>query len=266
MYPPQVISLASDVYSSSNKLCRIFKGKETPSFKQFAQDCSTFGVDIRSIFPETHSFNEILYCLMKDSGPIKCPVCGKIIANARYGKLRCSIKCRSADKNYEQKISKIKTKLYSDPIWKKETEAKKCKTTRKNHGVDYPMQNVDIFKKQQDACFEKDENGLHGYEPPAYGWLKQLYNPIMNGHDYLKANNLKIKWLGDDGKWHHSYPDFFLPEINTFVEVKGEYTRKLHHNKLMKCAEELYNMKFGYSICTVKPKKYSRLKISTSTT
>ena len=48
----------------------------------------------------------------------------------------------------------------------------KIETTKENYGVDYPMQNIEIFKRQQESCFSKDENGLHGYEPFAYKFLK----------------------------------------------------------------------------------------------
>jgi hypothetical protein len=172
-----------------------------------------------------------------------------------YYPARCSLKCRSLDKEFCKKISKIKISLYQDPEWKEKTENKKRLTTFQNYGVEYPMQNILVFEKQQAACFEKDENGLHGYEPFVYGFLKQLYPCIQNGTQYLKDNNLFIKWLGEDNKQHRSYPDFFCSEVNLFIEIKSEYTRKLHHEKLMKCKDALHDMKYGYGICVVNPNK-----------
>lgn len=261
MFPYQIISIASELYSEPGPFQRVFRKIETKKFKQFVQDCLNFGVDIRSIFPITHSFKEILFCMKNNSGPIKCPVCNTTISNAHKNQKWCSIICRSKDKEYGAKISKVKTALYKDPVWKAETEAKRCKTTREIYGVDYPMQNVDIFNKQQKACFDQDENGLYGFEPHAYELLRVVYPTIMNGHTYLKENNLEIKWLGDDGKWHHSYPDFFCPEINTFIEVKSSYTRQIHDYKLMKCIEELKNMKIGYMICVAYPRKGLKFEI-----
>lgn len=178
--------------------------------------------------------------------------CGKEIHKDRK---YCSFLCRSADKAYCNKISKTKLSLYADPYWKLKIEDKKTATTLKNYGVEYPMQDVNIFNRQQAACFKKDENGLHGYEPYVYPFLKQLYITIQLGTQYLKDNNLEIKWKSDDKKYHRSYPDFFVSEINAFIEIKSDYTRKLHNEKLLKCKDELYNMGYGYYICVVKPNK-----------
>ena len=176
--------------------------------------------------------------------------CGKEIHKDRK---YCSFLCRSADKTYCKKISNTKLRLYADPQWKLDTEDKKISTTLRNYGVEYPMQNIDIFSKQQASCFEKDENGLHGYEPYVYPFLMQLYPTIQLGTRYLKDNNLEIKWLSNDGKQHRSYPDFFVNELNSFIEIKSEYTRNLHTGKLASCAEALYAMKYGYYICIVRP-------------
>lgn len=178
--------------------------------------------------------------------------CGKKIHKDRK---YCSMLCRSGDLDYCKKISKIKKDLYSDPQWKSLTESKKISTTLKKYGVEYVMQNVDVFNKQQAACFEKDQNGLVGYEPYAYPFLKQLYQSLQIGTDYLKSNNLEIKWKANDGKYHRSFPDFFAEEIHSFIEIKSEYTRKLHDGKLKKCLDRLYEMQYGYIICIVKPNK-----------
>lgn len=178
--------------------------------------------------------------------------CGKKIHKDRK---YCSFVCRSADKEYCKKISKTKTNLYADATWKLTTERKKVATTLKNYGVEYPMQNIEIFDKQQSSCFEKDGNGLHGYEPYVYPFLKQIYPKIQLGTVYLMKNFLEIKWLSNDCKNHRSYPDFFVEPLNSFIEVKSKYTRSLHHEKLMKCKDALYNMHYGYIICVVTPNK-----------
>jgi hypothetical protein len=167
----------------------------------------------------------------------------------------CSFKCRSDDPSFCKKLSRVKTAHYKDLRKKKETEDKKIATTLKNFGVEYPMQNVEIFKRQQASCFKKDENGLHGYEPFVYGYLKQLYSDLELGTDYLEDNSIEIKWLGTDNKLHRSYPDFFSKQLGSFIEVKSEYTRNLHNEKLLRCKEALYTMKYGYIICVVNPKK-----------
>lgn len=178
--------------------------------------------------------------------------CGKEIHKDRK---YCSFACRSADKSYCKKISKTKLNLYANPQWKSDIESKKVSTTLKNYGVEYPMQNIDIFNRQQAACFEKDKDGLHGYEPYVYPFLKQVYPDIQLGTSYLKTNDLEIKWKSNDNKQHRSYPDFFVEELNSFIEIKSEYTKNLHNEKLLNCKNELYNMGYGYYICVVRPNK-----------
>lgn len=178
--------------------------------------------------------------------------CGKEIHKDRK---YCSFFCRSNDKEYRNKISSTKLRLYSDPKWKMITENKKVATTFLNHGVSYPMQKLEIFERQQAACFEKDEIGLHGYEPYVFGYLKQIYTDIVLGTHFLKENNLSIKWMDLYNKEHRSYPDFFCPAAHTFIEIKSNYTRKLHNEKLMRCRIALHNMRYGYVICVVNPNK-----------
>lgn len=186
-------------------------------------------------------------------------ICGKITEfrkskNGESYSACCSMTCRSMDKRYTNSISKRKLQLYSDPIWKEKVENKKIVTTLKNFGVEYPMQDVKIFERQQASCFKKDKDGLHGYEPYVYGFLKQLYPEIQLGTTYLKENNLKIKWLGHDNKEHRSYPDFYCLEINSFIEIKSAYTFSLHYEKIMKCKNRLSEMEYGYIIIVVDPR------------
>lgn len=189
----------------------------------------------------------------------KC-ICGKItqFRKSKNGEIypaSCSMACRSLDKRYTNSISKRKLHLYTNPDWKEMVENKKIATTLKNFGVEYPMQDVEIFERQQAACFRKDENGLHGYEPHIFPFLKNLYEDIVLGTEYLKFENITIQWLGNDGKIHRSYPDFFSETINSFIEIKSQYTFSLHRDKLMKCKDRLCEMEYGYITIVVNPKR-----------
>ena len=61
--------------------------------------------------------------------------------------------------------------------------------------------------------------------------------------------------VGPQQMQHRSYPDFFVEELNSFIEIKSEYTKNLHNEKLLNCKNELYNMGYGYYICVVRPNK-----------
>ncbi len=151
----------------------------------------------------------------------------------------CSIKCYKSDPLAGKKISDIKLKLYSNQSWKEKTEQKKIQTNFKKYGVEHGMQNVSIFEKQQKACFTnaKEVKGMRliGFEPLAYEYLEMIYgNNILSGSTFLKELNLEIKWFDEKGNSHRSYPDFYIPDEKSFVEVKGVYTRDKHHYKIMK--------------------------------
>ena len=253
MYPPALRSYVLDNLVGV-KLSTRTKSGYSVIYTDFVDACNIHDIDIESIFPPYVSFMEIVYRISINSGPLICK-CGNIIKESFKGRRWCSIRCRSDDKSYCRRISSVKTKLYNNPIWKEKTEFKKISTTLEHYGVKYPMQNIISFEKQQAACFKKDNNGLHGFEPYVYPFLNQLYPSIQIGTTYLKINNLVIKWVGKDNKEHRSYPDFYSYEINSFIEIKSEYTRYLHEDKLMECKNELYNMCYGYIICVVKPKK-----------
>lgn len=188
----------------------------------------------------------------------KC-ICGKITVfrkskNRGTYSASCSIKCRSLDKEYTNSISKRKLELYSNVEWKESTEHKKKNTTLKNYGVEYPMHNIICFEKQQKSAFKKKDNGLQGYEPFIYPFLKNLYEDLIKGVDYLKKTELTISWK-DNGKNRRAYPDFFSEEINSFIEIKSDYTLSLHREKLMKCKDRLKELGFGYIVISVNPKK-----------
>jgi len=252
MYPLYIREYAAGLLKENVRRYTRFR-KYTPQFNNFINFCNTSGVDIEKIYGKI-PFLEILFCVTKDVGPALCR-CGNILKSSRLGTKYCSIKCRSADKHYCRSISNRKFKLYSDPKWKDKTEKKKVETTLKNYGVRYPMQDITLFKKQQASCFKKDENGLHGYEPLAYPFLKQLYSDLTLGTSFLEEHSIEIKWTGDDGKSHRSYPDFFTETNNLFIEIKSDYTRKLHNAKLVSCYKRLNEMGYGYVIVVVIPNK-----------
>jgi hypothetical protein len=238
---------------------KIFRNKITPRYQRFLEVCDECNFFLDEVDLAECHISDAVTAILNDLSAPKCN-CGKVTtfnisSTGTIYSSSCEIACRSNDKRYTKKISNTKTALYEDEKWKEGVEAKKVATCKKNNGVDYPMQNVEIFEKQQSACFEKDENGLHGFEPHVFPFLKQLYPSLCLGTEYLKKNDLKIKWFDDTGKYHYSYPDFYSYEINTFVEIKSDFTHREHFYKIMKCKDSLYEMRYGYITCIVTPKK-----------
>lgn len=234
-------------------------GSYSAPFLEFISFCKNNGFSLEQTGLINYPFSVIKTCILNDLGPPVCscgtPTVWSTSSEGEFYPGSCSMQCRSKSVRYTSVLSKRKTELYSNAEWKKLVEDKKSETLLKNYNVSHPMQSIELFLKQQKSCFKKDENGLHGYEPFVYPFILSLYPDITLGTDYLKSTSLQIRWLGEDKKFHLSYPDFFSKELNTFIEVKSEYTREKHDAKLRKCQEALLKMKIGYIIITYTPKK-----------
>lgn len=231
----------------------------TAPFLQFIEFCSGVGYDLlASDLIKTQSC-DIRTAILNDLPAPKCQ-CGAVtslrkdVKNNWYATY-CSIKCRSNDPAFGNKISVTKSLLYADEQWKRQTEFKKETTMLSRYGVRSPMQNPHLHLKQQASCFQSDENGLRGYESQGLDFLRNRYENIVNGTIYLKNSGLTIEWLDDNGVSRRSYPDFFVDSINSFIEIKSRYTRRKGNNKLIKCKDRLSEMGIGYVIITIEPNK-----------
>lgn len=97
------------------------------------------------------------------------------------------------------------------------------------YGVEYPLQNDSLFSKfLKSSKISKEyifENGttimILGYEYLAIKELEysKMYKIIEAG------DNKKIPtfWYDFENKKHKYYPDIYIPEINTIIEVKSTY-------------------------------------------
>jgi hypothetical protein len=248
---------------SKNKLSR--SRQFTKQYQLFLNFCSYNNIELAEL--SEYNLYTIAFCILHDLKPPKCN-CGKNTAYNRAisGEIyaaSCSMACRSNDKRFCYNISSTKTKLYADSDWKTNTENKKISTTMSHYGVEYPMQNAMLHKKQQKSSFQLDKDGLRGYESNSLKLLNMLYTNIVSGTDYLIKTNQNIKWKDEQGKNRRSYPDFFISDINSFIEIKSLYTREKGRYKLEKCREALCLMGFGYIIITIQPKTKAHMPVNT---
>lgn len=237
-------------------------GDLSPSFQQFLNFCKEEGLDLEQF--GNVKFSELLYCILNRTLPHTCKTCGtptRYIPEFGYRDY-CSVTCRSKSREYRKKISVVKTAKYSDPTWKANVEKAKEETLMSRFGVRSPMHSVDLHQKQQKSCYGKKE--LAGYEKHGLEFLRRRFaGEIVNGTDYLKSRKMKISWQDDQNKERRSYPDFFIPEANCFVEIKSTYTRKVGDYKLGKCAEALDKLGYGYVIITITPRHRTRYILET---
>ena len=103
------------------------------------------------------------------------------------------------------------------------------KQMMEKYGVEHALQNAELFSKMLKTSFRRREytfedgttSMILGYEDLAIKDLEEskLYNIIEAG------DNEKIPtfWYDFEEKKHKYYPDIFLPEVNTIIEVKSTY-------------------------------------------
>lgn len=261
-----------------NNILANLSNTQLSSIKQLIQSTDRLIIGYnRSMLPNKHTervmqilatddmlcAKKIVYLIKKGyTKEPNCPECCKTIPNY-WAEVNHRVFCCSAcyHKNDEarKKISSIKKDLYAIPEIKADIEKKKTSTTMKNFGVMYPMQNPESFEKQKKSSFqthEVDGMMLQGYEPRAYRFLKMMYDEVIQGSAFLKLKDLKLTWIDSTNKMRFTYPDFFVPSISSFVEVKGSYTREIDDEKIMKTKESLMKLGFGYYVLTIHPNKY----------
>ena len=103
------------------------------------------------------------------------------------------------------------------------------KQMMEKYGVEYALQNETLFSKMLASSFRrkkyKYKDGTYtmilGYEDLALKELEdsKLYNKIEAGDSI----NIPTFWYEFENKKHKYYPDIFIPETNTIIEVKSTY-------------------------------------------
>lgn len=143
------------------------------------------------------------------SGPKKllkkiepCKFCNKI---PRKPDTHADI-CRKNPNNKKTKIWTDEDRLKHSAIMKKVVEANPDSYSKNNvcGRVKIEEYNGESFHGKWEVMFAKwlDENGI--------SWAR-------------KVEPLKYEW---NGKWHLYFPDFYLPEMDVYVEVKGYETER----------------------------------------
>lgn len=169
----------------------------------------------------------------------------------------CSTECYKSCPDGKLKISRIKRELYANEEWKERTESKKIATNRKRFGCDHAMQNPESFEKQQASSYSvKLHKGIkmQGYEPQVYDYITRVFQlDIISGSDFLNKNNERLIWRCNENKKHYTYPDFYSPLLNSFIEVKSDYTRLKNDYKINKTADLRRDKGYGYYVITHRP-------------
>jgi hypothetical protein len=167
--------------------------------------------------------------------------------------LHCSPKCRRNDIEVIKKYKQTNLKLYGvDNVAKsKKIQNKKKKTCLKKYGIEYAILSKKAKEKAKQT--KKDRYGDENYcnaEKIMQTRMKNGYSPYFSYRGnyegfhydsswelsfikYCLQNDIKIErnkkgfiyWF--EGKKHKYYPDFYLPEVDQYIEIKGY----IHNNE-----------------------------------
>jgi hypothetical protein len=140
-----------------------------------------------------------------------------------------------------------------NPAKSQQSKDKQVATCLKNRGTRYPMQHPDVFRKAMLKTNRRkvytmkngDQKLVLGYEDICLEDLEENYDfsLIFCGQD----NEIPTieYYMPNDPESHTYYPDIFIPEINTIIEVKSPYYLNFVLEENLQKAK--YTMDKGYN-------------------
>ena len=109
-----------------------------------------------------------------------------------------------------------------------EVKEKIRQTCMKKYGVEHPLQCQEVLEKNQQSGKKYKEytmpsgivRKVQGYEPFALRDLLQTHN-----EDDIKTDRKDIPRIAyeTNGKTHYYFPDIYIPNTNTIIEVKSAH-------------------------------------------
>ena len=143
---------------------------------------------------------------------------------------------------------------YKNVFQNEDIKEKSKQTCLKKYGFEYPSQNEEFFIKCQKRRFKKYQHKNSDlYYQGSYekDFLDVYYDKIR----IIKASPVEYYF---DNKIHMYFPDFYLPDYNTVVEIKSSYTynREYEMNIIKKDACLKNNFNFLFII----DKKYTEIE------
>ena len=144
-------------------------------------------------------------------------------------------------------IKKTCLKKYGNENYNNQEKFKK--TCLERYGVEYPIHNIDIFKKIQKSCYK-----LNKYKEIDYQGTYEL-DFLINFYDLFKIERGPIISYIFNDKNKKYYPDFFISKYNLIVEIKSDYTYNVEKNKNE--AKKNAALNDGYNFIFIIDKKYT---------
>ena len=133
----------------------------------------------------------------------------------------------SASKECIDKSKKTRKEKYGDENYTNQEKFEQ--TCLENYGVKRPLQNQDIFQKQQRTAYysKKFRNTNINYRGSyELDFLEKYYDKYT---DIINAPS--IEYIIEN-KEHIYFPDFYIPSLNLIVECKNSYLAKKDKDKI----------------------------------
>jgi hypothetical protein len=140
---------------------------------------------------------------------------------------------------------------YGDKNYRNVTQYRQ--TNLEKYGCEYPMQNSYIRSKTIKNSFKINKyKDTELYYQGSYelDFLQKYYN--------MGIENCKsIKYLYKNKQCIY-FPDFYYENLNLIIEIKSDYTYKLHLEKNL--AKEKFTKELGYNYIIIKDKNYTEFE------
>ena len=201
-----------------------------------------------------HYTIEQLYIELNPHINTNCPICNKPLNFINFSKgyrKNCSKACADKNINRVNKIKNTKLEKYGDSNYNNNDLKKQSCITK--YGTEHPTQHPDIFEK-----INKNKANRHNKEyllPSGKAIIVQGYENIFLDM-YLKNNNENTISISTESKpiinYYYEnkvrkyYPDFYIKNTNTIIEIKSEYTYKNQYNKNI--AKFKSTIELGYNL------------------
>lgn len=138
-----------------------------------------------------------------------------------------------------------------NPMQHPSIRSKFIQTCRERYNADHFMHNAEISEKASNNAYKRKiisfPSGrqiiLQGYEPQALIHLLTMFNEneIVTGN----SNVPEVWYIGEDNKKHRYYTDFYIPKINSCIEIKSKRTFEL--NKIQTYLKHDATLDSGYN-------------------
>ena len=145
--------------------------------------------------------------------------------NRKKCKQTCQEKYSDENYNNTKKNKQTKKEKYGNENYRNDEKIKQ--TCQERYGVDNPMQNKEIFEKNQKSGYKlkyfRDTN-IYYRGTFEFDLLDKHYNKYP---DIINAPSIKYI-LNNKNRVYH--PDFYIPVLNLIIEVKSLYYYKKYKN------------------------------------